>query len=936
MRKKPPFPTPPAITPLELRSKQELVRELEKLQRATYRFEAKAHEPDRERLIHDLQVHQVELEMQARELRESQVRLEEATSRYSDLYDFAPVGYCTLDPTGNILEINLTATTLLRAPREQLVGRSFSTVAPLEDRRPFLAHLRRCADVKGRVTSEIALSGGSAGARVLQLVSDPVRIETGETTAFRTILVDISDLKALENRLRLLAEAGERLTSSLDFVAVLETAARSAVPALADVCMIDVRSERGLVQRPVVLFADPKKHERLADRMKSLPQRPGRETPQARVIASGEPMLLPEVARDQRLSVEDDVTHTGLLRSAGIRSLMVVPLSARGRTFGALTLAAAESERRFAAADLRLAQDLANRAGMAADNSRLYDEAQRANAMLRVSEAKASGIVAISADAIISVDEEQRITLWNDGAERTYGYSRAEAIGAPLDVLIPERLRHSHRGEVAAFAAGPEVAGKMAEGRGMTVGLRKDGEEFPTDATVSKLQVGDQRILTVAVRDMTEQKRIEREQRVLAELGKVLSSNLDYENTLTNVTRLVARGLADFCVLYVVDDSGNVLRARTATRDASASWFSDLAVGMPADPRPQHVVRQVIATKKPILTALTPDMMWSLAHDEEHLRALEQVKLRSLIGVPLVVGATCFGALLFESSTREYGPADLQLAEEIGRRTALLIENARLHRAARAAIQARDDVLGIVAHDLRNPLLTIQLEARLLQSAEPQGAELTESVELIERAARRMNRLIRDLLDVARVEQTALAAERTVVSVANVVSDFAEAQMPLISSRSLELKVELMPDLGEVFADRDRLLQVLENLLTNAEKVTKPGGRITVGAAPRVGEVLFWVADTGSGIDAEELPHLFEQFWRARRPDSQSIGLGLTIVKRIVEAHGGSVWAESRAGVGSTFYFTLPRGATGAMETRATMPAADREPRVDGAVNSAS
>src|SRR4030095_12712096 len=118
--------------------------------------------------------------------------------------------------------------------------------------------------------------------------------------------------------LRLLADAGERLTSSLDFVAVLETAARSAVPALADVCMIDVRSESGLVERPVVLFADAKKHERLADRLKSLPQRPGTDTPQARVIASGEPMLLPEVSRDQRLRVEDDDTHTGMLRSAGI------------------------------------------------------------------------------------------------------------------------------------------------------------------------------------------------------------------------------------------------------------------------------------------------------------------------------------------------------------------------------------------------------------------------------------------------------------------------------------------------------------------------------------------------------------------------------------------------------------------------------------------
>jgi PAS domain S-box-containing protein len=660
--------------------------------------------------------------------------------------------------------------------------------------------------------------------------------------------------------------------------------------------------------------------------MKNLPRRPGRETPQARVIASGEPMLLSDVSRDDPQLDEGDDPHAGLLRAAGVRSLMIVPLTARGHTFGALTLAAVESERRFEPADLRLAQDLANRAAMAADNSRLYYEAQRANALLRVSEAKASGIVAISADAIISVDEEQRITLWNDGAERTYGYSRAEAIGAPLDMLIPERLRAVHRQDVASFAAGSEVAGKMRGGRAMAVGLRKGGEEFPTDATISKLQVGDQTILTLAVRDITEQRRSEGEQRLLAELGKVLSSNLDYEDTLTNVARLVARDLADFCVLYIVDERGTLRRVRAASREASTSWFTDLLMGIPVDTRPQHVVREIIATKRPVLTRLTPENMRSLARDEEHLHALQEAELRSLIGVPLLVADACFGALLFESSTREYGAADLQVAEEIGRRTALLIENARLHRAARAAIRARDDVLGIVAHDLRSPLATIQLEARILHSTEAQGSETKESADLIERAALRMNRLIRDLLDVARAEPGALAAERAVVSVANVVSDFAETQRPLTRSRSLELKLELMPDLGEVFVDRDRLVQVLDNLLANAEKFTKPGGRITVGAAPRDGDVLFWVADTGPGIDAEDLPHLFDQFWRARRPDNQSTGLGLTIVKRIVDAHGGRVWAESRQGVGSTFYFTLPRAPARAVESRAMpQPIENRE-----------
>ena len=278
------------------------------------------------------------------------------------------------------------------------------------------------------------------------------------------------------------------------------------------------------------------------------------------------------------------------------------------------------------------------------------------------------------------------------------------------------------------FAAANEVARKMGGRRGSVVGLRKDGEEFAADATISKLTFGDQRIFTVAVRDVTEEKRVEGEQRFLAELGQVLASNLDYEDTLTHVTRLVARDLADFSVLYIEDDSHRLRRASAASGDAAKSWFSDLLLAIPVEAPPEHVARRVIATRKSIIEALTPDMLPALAVDEAHLSALQRLGLRSWMGIPLLAGDRCFGALLFESATRTYGPTDLQLGEEIGRRTALLIENARLHRAARVAIQARDDVLRIVAHDLRNPLVAILSEAGVLRATGARTRQ-TSSVE---------------------------------------------------------------------------------------------------------------------------------------------------------------------------------------------------------------
>jgi signal transduction histidine kinase len=180
-------------------------------------------------------------------------------------------------------------------------------------------------------------------------------------------------------------------------------------------------------------------------------------------------------------------------------------------------------------------------------------------------------------------------------------------------------------------------------------------------------------------------------------------------------------------------------------------------------------------------------------------------------------------------------------------------------------------------------------------------------MEVIERAAKRMNRLIQDLLDVALMEAGQLTIERAQLSAVGLIVEAVDVQRPLASSSSLELRVEVETDVPDVLGDRDRLLQVFENLIGNAIKFTKAGGRITAGAASRDNEVVFWVADTGCGIASENLPRVFDRFWQATKVGRQGAGLGLPITKGIVEAHGGRIWVESTAGNGSTFFFTIPR-----------------------------
>jgi PAS domain S-box-containing protein len=541
-------------------------------------------------------------------------------------------------------------------------------------------------------------------------------------------------------------------------------------------------------------------------------------------------------------------------------------------------------------------------------------EIQEANRQLRLSEAISSGIVSISADAIISVDDRQRITMFNDGAERIFGYSKAEVIGAPFDILVPERFRAIHRQHLERFAAGQETARRMGMRGASISGLRKNGEEFPADAAISKLDVAGTRLFTVALRDATEQKRREDEQRFLAQVGSTLASTLDYEDTLTSIAQLAVGNLADFCLLDIVEEGGDVRRLKVTSRDSSKAWLCDLLMRIPLDRKRPHLAWSVLETERPVLMQeLPPDAIASFSQSEDHLRALRAVDPKSIIAVPLLAHAKLLGVLILVSSTssRMYGPADVRVGEELAQRAALSIESARLYRTAQRAIQARDDVLGVVAHDLRNPLGNILGQASLLEArtSEPERRSSQKSAEAIKRAATRMNRIIQDLLDVTRIEAGRLPIDYARVPARTIVSDFVKTQQPRLVSASLELRLEVAPSLPEVWADRDRLLQVFENLVGNAIKFTAPGGCITVGAAPEDGSVRFWVTDTGCGIPSEELPHLFDRFWQGGKTQRDGVGLGLSIVKAIVEIHHGRIWVVSAPRSGSTFFFTIPMAA---------------------------
>jgi PAS domain S-box-containing protein len=228
-------------------------------------------------------------------------------------------------------------------------------------------------------------------------------------------------------------------------------------------------------------------------------------------------------------------------------------------------------------------------------------ERKRADEALRLSEAKFSGIVSISADAIISVDEQRQITIFNRGAEAIFGYSAAEAIGKPLDLLLPERFVDAHRRQVEAFAGGASGVRRMGVPLTKVRGRRKNGEEFPAEASISKLTVGESVLLTVVLRDVSERERFEREQRFLTDVGVAVATSLDYDQTLATIAQLVVRDLADWCVVEVRDPSNGMRRAEVACSDARLAPVAERLKHFPVDRSRRYLMSEVVESLKPLL-----------------------------------------------------------------------------------------------------------------------------------------------------------------------------------------------------------------------------------------------------------------------------------------------------------------------------------------------
>lgn len=521
---------------------------------------------------------------------------------------------------------------------------------------------------------------------------------------------------------------------------------------------------------------------------------------------------------------------------------------------------------------------------------------KQAELALRESESRYRSAFESSMDGILITAPTGEIFAANATACRMLGRSEEEIRKVGRAGLVDLR-------DPSAFRL-IEERRQRGHARGELTLIRKDGTTFPAEVSSAIFSDanGEERT-SLTFHDLTYRKRAEDALRLLAEAGESFAASLDYETTLKTLTRLIVPRLADFCAIDLVE--GDVVhRVAIAHRDPS----KESAVRALREGREglltQAGIEKVLRTREPeFVPEITDEWLRAASRDEAHREAIRALAPTSVVMVPLIEGSRAIGvlSLAYVDGGRRYDAATLDLARNLADRAALALQNARLYSAALEAKRLRDEMLGMVSHDLRNPLNTIALSARLL-------AKRGDAPELasILRAAARAERLIEDLLTTAMLEAGNLPLARRDESVGEIVHEVIELHRALAETSGISLEAHVEEGLPRVNVDRHRIVQLLSNLLGNALKFTSAGGRVTVTAARAGGELRLTVSDTGTGISPEEMAHLFDRFWQGRRARRSGAGLGLAIVKGIADAHRGAIRVSSEIGKGSSFTFALP------------------------------
>jgi PAS domain S-box-containing protein len=570
------------------------------------------------------------------------------------------------------------------------------------------------------------------------------------------------------------------------------------------------------------------------------------------------------------------------LKQWGAKASIEIAIYVGGQLWGWLTVSQCDRPRQWQAFEVELLQQLANHMGVAIAQAQLLDSLetqveQRSKQLtqinqqlrqeirdriqteeaLRESQQRLVGILDNADEAIISIDNQQRIVMYNQGAEKIFGHTLSEVHHQPLDILLPEAFQQSHRQHVQTFAATPETSRRMANRSRDVMGRRKTGETFPAEASISKLPTKTGLLFTVILKDVTDQRRAEatlrqREEqlRLITNALPVLICSVDREQRylFNNQT------YTDWYQISLDD-----LQGRSVGEVIGEAYYSQAKPHIESALSGQQVSFEADVTtpdgnSRCLLTTYIPEID-------------EQGNVKGFFG----------------------------LTNDISDR--------------KAAEQMKDEFVSVVGHELRTPLTSIHgslvlLASQKLGTMPPQAQEF---LEISLKNTQRLTRLINDVLDLERIESGRVTMAMQAYPLSDLIFQAVQALQAMAAAKAIHFTLEPMQ--ATVWVDADHMIQVFTNLLSNAIKFSPAQTTVWIGAAKRDHDILVWVKDQGRGIPASKLNRIFERFQQVDASDSRQLGgtgLGLAICKNIVQRHGGEIWAESTPGLGSTIFFTLP------------------------------
>jgi PAS domain S-box-containing protein len=524
--------------------------------------------------------------------------------------------------------------------------------------------------------------------------------------------------------------------------------------------------------------------------------------------------------------------------------------------------------------------------------------------------ARLAAIVESSDDAIIGMDLTGTITAWNQAAEHMYGYTADEAMGRSIRLLIPQDRQDEESAVLDRIARGEHV--KHFE----TVRCRKDRTLFPVSLSLSPIRDESDQVIGASkiARDISELQRASQHAALLADVGAALAGSLQYETTLTTVANMTVPAIADWCAVDILTEERKLERLAVAHVDPEKIELARMIRSRYEDPGSPYSPASVVQTGTAALVkGISDDMIVAAAHgDEERIRLVRSLGLRSYMVVPLTAHGRTFGALTLATaeSGRMYGDDDFRFAHELAYRAALAVDNARAYEEAQTANRLKDEFLATLSHELRTPLNAILGYSRLLQSGMMTANKHAHALHTVERNASALTQIVGDILDVSRIISGKIRLSVQAVDLPRVVSDAVESVLPAAEAKQIRVQTLLDPRAAPISGDPDRLQQIVWNLVSNAVKFTQKQGLVQVRVERVNSHVEIVVSDNGSGIPPEFLPHIFERF---RQADSRTtrehggIGLGLAIVRHLVELHGGTITVVSDGpNTGATFRVRLP------------------------------